>query len=116
MSVKDITKIRHTLFLCNGSCCNKVSAEQMILTLREEIRDFGLFTEIHTVRTKCIGRCDDAAVIFIQPEGIWYKCVTEEDAKKLVHDHLLNGKIVQANFLYKEGETTINSNAIPNAK
>ena len=116
MSVKDITKVKHTLFMCNGSCCNKAGAEDMILTLRKEIRDQGLFKEIHTVRTKCIGRCDDAAVVFIQPECIWYKCVTKEDAKKIVHDHILNGKLVEANFLYKEGDTIINSDAIPNAK
>jgi (2Fe-2S) ferredoxin len=116
MSVKDITKVKHTIFMCNGGCCNKAGAEEMILTLRKEIRDRELFETVHTVRTKCIGRCDDAAVVFIQPECLWYKCVSKEDAKTLVNDYIINNKIVEENFLYKHGDAVINSDAIPNAK
>ncbi len=115
MSNKDITKLKHTLFMCNGSCCNKAGAEEMILELRKEIRACGCFEEIHTVRTKCMGRCDDAAVIFVQPECVWYKCVNKEDVKSIVHDYLINNKIVETKFLYKHGESFINSDAIPNA-
>ena len=100
MAIKDLTKIKKHVFLCNGGSCTQQGANESIAAIRESIKSFGLQDQIHTTRTMCNGRCEDAPVVIIQPEGIWYKHITSKKAESLVRSHLKEGKIMKDNFLF----------------
>ncbi len=54
------------------------------MALRDEIKRRGLNNQIHTTRTRCNGRCQDACVVTVYPEGTWYKNLTSYDAKPFI--------------------------------
>ena len=107
MAIKDLTKCEKHLFLCNGSSCSENGAEDVIKTIRDEIRAHGLHDQIHTTRTLCNGRCDDGPIVIVEPEGLWYKQVGIKGAKKIVYDHLKNNRPIKDQILYQWGDASI---------
>jgi (2Fe-2S) ferredoxin len=113
MAVKDLINTKKCLFICNGGCCMKKDAEEVTQAIRRYIKNFNLDDEYHTVRTKCIGRCDDAPVAMLSPENIWLKNIDPMQCGLLLNE-IQEGKIKESKtFLYQMGELTINSDSIP---
>ncbi len=94
----------------------KVDAENVTQAIRKSIKELNLDDQYHTVRTKCIGRCDDAPVMMIAPENVWLQNIKTEQCKKIVSE-IDAGKTKDSNhFLYQFGENTIASDSIPTKK
>jgi (2Fe-2S) ferredoxin len=107
MAIKDLTKCKRHLFLCNGSSCAENGAAEVTQPLRDEIRALGLHDQIHTTKTMCNGRCDDGPIVIVQPDGIWYKHVGKKAAKQIVYQHLKNDRPLSEMVLYQWGDSTI---------
>lgn len=75
--------------------------EEITRVIRQEIARHGLDSQIHTTRTRCNGRCDDACVVIVYPEGTWYLTVTPEVAEEIVNLHLLRGEVVNSSASYR---------------
>lgn len=90
MTTWNLTGIKHHVLICNGGSCMRKGGEEVTNAIREEIARLELHSDVHTTRTRCNGRCEDACVVIVYPEGIWYRAVTPELGKQLVHTHLLH--------------------------
>lgn len=79
--------------------------DEVTLAIRAEIASQQAEDRIHTTRTKCNGRCEDACVVMVYPEGIWYKNMTPESGRRLVREHLLQGKPLcdQMAYAFRDG-------------
>ncbi|MFL2581766.1 MAG: (2Fe-2S) ferredoxin domain-containing protein [Flavobacteriales bacterium] len=113
MAIKDIINSKKCLFMCNGGSCMKMNAEEVTQAIRKSIQDFKLDDDYHTVRTKCMGRCDDAPVAMLAPDNIWLKDINHNQCDLLLSEIELNEVKEGDNFLYKMGGKTINSNSVP---
>ena len=113
MAVKDLVNSKKCLFICNGGSCMKNNAEDVTQAIRKSIKDFNLDDDYHTVRTKCMGRCDDAPIAMVAPDNIWLKNINPNQCDLLLTDMELNELNNSDKFLYKMGESKINSNSIP---
>ncbi|WNC17370.1 (2Fe-2S) ferredoxin domain-containing protein [Brevibacillus brevis] len=91
MATWDLTQTRHHVLLCNGGSCTRKGGEELTTAIRDAITEAGLDDVVHTTRTRCNGRCEDACVMIVYPEGIWYQNVTPDDAKRIVEQHFQNG-------------------------
>jgi (2Fe-2S) ferredoxin len=98
---KDATRVKYTVFCCQGSDCVKDGAKDTLKALRSEIRARGLKGDVHVIKTQCTDKCKDAPVLIAcsacghGPCGaVWYRKVDEKDAVRIVEEHLLNGKPV----------------------
>ncbi|MGY4385772.1 (2Fe-2S) ferredoxin [Pedobacter sp. UYP24] len=109
MAIKDLTEIKKHLFICNGSSCKRLGAEEATGVLRSAIKKAGLHQEIHTSKTLCNGRCDDAPVVIAMPEGKWFKNITPESAEIFVKEYLVEEKPLSHLTLYTYGNNEINS-------
>lgn len=96
MATWDLSQTTHHVLICNGGSCMRKGGEEVTVALRESISKAGLDDVVHTTRTRCNGRCEDACVVIVYPEGIWYENVTPEDADLLVEQHLRNGEPVES--------------------
>ncbi|WP_289135991.1 ferredoxin [uncultured Brevibacillus sp.] len=96
MATWDLSQTTHHVLICNGGSCMRKGGEEVTLALRESITRAGLDDVVHTTRTRCNGRCEDACVVIVYPEGIWYENITPEDADLLVEQHLRNGEPVES--------------------
>ena len=45
-------------------------------------------------KSGCLGRCSEAPVCVIYPDGTWYSYVDLEDVQQIIEKHLLNGEVV----------------------
>ncbi|OQP07087.1 cobalamin biosynthesis protein [Geobacillus sp. 46C-IIa] len=91
MATWDLRGMRHHLLICNGGTCLRHGGEEVTLAVREEIARLGLDDLVHTTRTRCNGRCQDACVMIVYPDGVWYRQMTSEKAKEVVRFHLQEG-------------------------
>jgi len=101
MTTWDLNGTRQIVLLCNGDTCTQQGADQVTLTLRRELQARHLDPLVHTARTRCMGRCDDACTVVIMPDNVWYRNVTPALAQRIVTEHLVGGVPVhdQVSFL-----------------
>jgi (2Fe-2S) ferredoxin len=75
--------------------------EEATQAIRDEIANLDLDSVIHTTRTRCNGRCKDAPVAIVYPDGIWYKNVTPDVGSNIVRQHLKGGSFLQDHVIYQ---------------
>ena len=107
MAIKDLTKIRQHLFLCNGASCKLLGAEESTLAIRTAIFESGLSDEIHTTKTLCNGRCKDGPIVISHPHGLWFKKMVKEEAEGFVKNYLGLQIIPVQKVLYEYGRDVI---------
>ncbi|MBM7647841.1 (2Fe-2S) ferredoxin [Bacillus ectoiniformans] len=91
MATWNLSKTTNHLFICNGSSCNNVGAEELTQAIRKEISERNADDVIHTTRTRCNGRCHDKCVVIDYPKGTWYKDLKPVEAALFI-DSVLNGQ------------------------
>lgn len=90
MATWNLTHTRHHLLLCNGGSCKRSGAEEVTLAIREELARREADSFVHTTKTMCNGRCEDACNVVVYPDGNWYNGMTPELGRELVRG-LLDG-------------------------
>ncbi|CAM3812792.1 (2Fe-2S) ferredoxin domain-containing protein [Cytobacillus oceanisediminis] len=91
---------RHVL-ICNGSSCMRKGGEEVTQAIRDEINRLNIDAEIHTTRTRCNGRCKDACVVIVYPDGNWFKEITPELGRKMVQNHMQKNNGLIDSVLYE---------------
>lgn len=99
---KDLTNVKHTVFVCTGGTCKKAGSEENMRELRCAIKMAGLHECIHTVKSLCQGQCESAPIMFIQPDNVWYKQMDAASIDVLVSNKLARGEELLDKVLYRE--------------
>jgi len=86
--------VRSHVLVCNGSGCSSNKSLELIEALEREIEQNGLEREVKVVRTGCHGLCEMGPIVVVYPEGAVYARVNAADAREIVTEHLLHGRIV----------------------
>ena len=86
---------RIELMLCTGTGCVAGGAFRISEALEKEIQKQGLEKEISVIITGCNGFCGQGPLMVVQPDGIFYGFLTQEDIPFLVQEHLLKGRPVE---------------------
>ncbi len=95
---------RSHVLVCGGTGCTSSGSQQIIDTLKREIKANGLEDEIEVVKTGCFGLCALGPIMIVYPEGTFYSMVQEKDIPEIVSEHLLKGRIV-SRLVYDETVT-----------
>jgi NADH:ubiquinone oxidoreductase subunit F (NADH-binding)/(2Fe-2S) ferredoxin/NAD-dependent dihydropyrimidine dehydrogenase PreA subunit len=80
--------------LCAGTGCVSNKSFKIQEVLEKELDKQGLQDEILVVMTGCNGFCAVGPIMTVQPDGIFYQNLTEEDIPYLVEEHFLKGRPV----------------------
>jgi (2Fe-2S) ferredoxin len=105
MATWNLAGTKHHLLICNGGSCMREGGEEVTQAIRDEIARSDVDSLIHTTRTRCNGRCDDACIVILYPQGIWYREMTPETGRRMVNE-LLGDVVPLANqivYAYKDG-------------
>ncbi|OEH93115.1 (2Fe-2S) ferredoxin domain-containing protein [Bacillus solimangrovi] len=100
MTTWNLEEMKHHVLICNGSSCMRKGGEEVTQSIREEITANQLDVQVHTTRTRCNGRCKDACVVIVYPEGTWYEGVTPELGKQIVQEHLIAKQPIERSISY----------------
>jgi len=95
---------RTHILLCYGGACISSGADRVKEAMEEEIAKAELQNEVEIVTTGCMGTCELGPIMVVYPEGVFYQKVKPEDAKEIVQEHLLKGRVVKRLF-YKKPKT-----------
>ena len=80
-----------------ATCGIAAGARPVLNTFVEEVNNAGMTGDVTVTQTGCIGICQYEPVVeIIEPgkEKVTYVKMTEDKVKKVVEEHLINGKIV----------------------
>lgn len=72
-----------------GSC----SGGELCFYMMERAQELGL-DRVRINSAGCLGRCEDAPVVVVYPEGIWYRCASQEDVDQVLTSHIRDGQPV----------------------
>lgn len=109
---KDLTKVEKIVFMCSGSACTKRGGGESILALRGCVKAHGLKEQVHTIKAVCTDQCESGPIMFVYPDGVWYKDVDVSRAERIISSHILEGQLLD-NILYKEGDADMQHAYIP---
>lgn len=99
---KDIN--RKNILVCGGTGCTSSKSPKIIEELQKEIKERNLENEVNVVKTGCFGLCAKGPIMIIYPGETFYTMVKPEDAKEIIEEHIVNGRIVER-LLIKDTET-----------
>ena len=100
---KDISKVGNAFLFCDGGSCRKAGSELAIREARAHLKNKGVWNEVHTIKTRCNGRCEDAPTWIVQPGNFWYKNLNPEKAVEILDAHLHSEAPLSDYLLYQPG-------------
>jgi (2Fe-2S) ferredoxin len=91
---------RHQVLVCRGPRCSALgsdaSAEALVLALMSNgVGD----DDVLVTHTQCQFPCNQAPVLSVQPDDVWYGGVDPAVARTIVADHLVGGRPVETHRL-----------------
>ena len=96
-----VTGYRKQVLVCGGTGCQSSHSMEVLEALNAELAAKGIADEILVVRTGCFGLCSLGPIVIVYPEGTFYAQATPEGIKRIVDEHLIEGKICR-DLLYQE--------------
>lgn len=95
-----MAQYRTHVLVCAGAGCVSSNCKAVEAALQDELEKAGLAEEVKVIETGCIGTCDLGPVMVIYPEGVFYQKLSPEDAREIVNEHFLKGRVVRR-LLYR---------------
>lgn len=86
---------RSTILVCGGTACLSSDSEKVIKNLQLILKARGYEKEVNIIKTGCFGFCEQGPIVKIEPDNVFYVKVSPKDAKDIVDEHIIKGRIVE---------------------
>lgn len=90
------------IFFCsnnksNAAGCGDVVGERGFAFAKMYLQSIDQWGEgkIRASKSGCLGRCVEAPVCVVYPDGVWYRYVDDEDLREIIVEHLLSDRVVE---------------------
>jgi (2Fe-2S) ferredoxin len=97
---ENVTNHRHQVMICRGPRCTAKGSADNLPTMVLAMMEHNLTdNDVLLVHTGCQFPCNQAPVVSVQPDDVWYGHVDAEAAAEIVKDHLVGGHPVESHRL-----------------
>ncbi len=90
---------RRRISVCHGTGCGSRSAD-VYRVLLHEIDSCGLRHRVELKLSGCRGFCQQGPLVTIEPDGILYTHIAPQDARDIIHQHIVAGVPVERLFYW----------------
>ena len=74
-------------------CCAQKGSKNLLSYLRLRVRKLGL-KNVRVNAADCLTRCELGPSMVVYPDGVWYRCATEEAIDEVLEKHIKSGEQV----------------------
>ncbi|MDU7965515.1 MAG: NADH-quinone oxidoreductase subunit NuoF [Paeniclostridium sordellii] len=92
------------LLVCGDTGCRAANSMPIIDSLEQEIKNAGLEDLVSVSLTGCFGFCAQGPIVKLHPDNVFYVKVQADDARDIVQDHLIEGKLVDRLLFIEQSE------------
>jgi len=102
MEMPTIPHYQHHIIICAGKHCDDTGDRSLVRYLKSLLETLGIGSDqVRVNRAGCLGVCTQGAILCIYPEAIWYCRVDHAAIDRIVREHLLGGKEVEALVMHR---------------
>lgn len=81
--------------VCGGTGCRASKSAELKDELVRLVKEYGLEDRVDVSITGCFGFCEKGPIVKISPDQTFYTKVRPEDAKRIIEEHVIGGKVVE---------------------
>jgi len=108
--------VKNYILVCGGTACESSKATEIFNALTSEAEAQGVADEVQIVKTGCFGFCEKGPIVKILPEEAFYVEVVPEDAKEIISESIVKGRMVKRLLYVDEEEQNKDDFDIENIK
>ena len=87
---------KHHVFVCtSGSTCPSQGADAVHAVLKQGVKAAGL-KGVRVNHAGCMNQCGHGPMVVVYPDDVWYHHVDVHAAERILRDHLIGGRPVEA--------------------
>jgi (2Fe-2S) ferredoxin len=88
---------RYHVFVCtSGKTCSWQGGPEVHEALKRGVHRAGLKGTVRVNHAGCMNQCGHGPMVVVYPEDTWYAQVDESGAERIVAEHLVGGRAVDA--------------------
>jgi len=88
------------ILVCQSTGCESSKSDKITQALESQIKQLGMSKNVEVKFTGCHGFCQQGPIVVVEPEGVFYTQVKEEDVPEILKSHIEEGKYVERLFYH----------------
>jgi NADH:ubiquinone oxidoreductase subunit F (NADH-binding)/(2Fe-2S) ferredoxin/Pyruvate/2-oxoacid:ferredoxin oxidoreductase delta subunit len=90
----------YKILVCQSTGCESSKSDKITQALETQIKQLELSKNVQVKFTGCHGFCQQGPIVIVEPEGVFYTQVKEEDVPEILKSHIVDGKYVERLFYH----------------